>query len=129
MKFLWLYTAILFSFALILIIFAGLTQNNFQKEIDQLDRNSKGLQKNMEAISAENTNLKAEIKTISENLEIAQTENTDLKTYKENSEKIFEAYQHLNKGRTESAVSTIQNIDTDKLTPPQLYLYKIIMEY
>ena len=43
-KFIGIYVAILFSFALILILFAGLTQNNYQKEIDviasELEKNN-----------------------------------------------------------------------------------------
>lgn len=128
-KFLWLYTAILFSFALILIIFAGLTQNNFQKEIEESDKTNKTMLEQMEVLKKENAKLSEELKTISENLELANAENEELKIYKENGEKIFEAYQLLNKGRNESAVSMIQDLDTDLLTPMQLYLYKIIIQY
>ena len=128
-KFLWLYTAILFSFALILIIFAGLTQNNFQKEIEESDKTNKTMLEQIEVLKEENKKLSDELKLVSENLEIAETENSELSVYKENGEKIFEAYQLLNRGRNESAVSTIQDIDTDFLTPMQLYLYKIIIQY
>ncbi len=128
-KFLWLYTAILFSFALILIIFAGLTQNNFQKEIEESDKTNKTMLEQIETLKNENAKLSEELKTISENLELAKTENEELTVYKENGEKIFEAYQLLNKGRNESAVSKIQDLDTDLLTPMQLYLYKIIIQY
>ena len=128
-KFLWLYTAILFSFALILIIFAGLTQNNFQKEIEESDKTNKTMLEQIETLKTENAKLSEELKTISENLELTNTENEELKIYKENGEKIFEAYQLLNKGRNESAVNKIQDIDTELLTPMQLYLYKIIIQY
>lgn len=128
-KFLWLYTAILFSFALILIIFAGLTQNNFQKEIEESDKTNKTILEQIETLKTENAKLSEELKTISENMELTNTENEELKIYKENGEKIFEAYQLLNKGRNESAVNKIQDIDTELLTPMQLYLYKIIIQY
>ncbi len=128
-KFLWLYTAILFSFALILIIFAGLTQNNFQKEIAESDKTNDQLIEQINKLTTENQQLKDELKIISENLELTETENSELTVYKENGEKIFEAYQLLNRGRNESAVNMIQDIDTDFLTPMQLYLYKIIIQY
>lgn len=128
-KFLWLYTAILFSFALILIIFAGLTQNNFQKEIEESDKTNQTMLEQIKVLKEENAKLSNELKTVSEKLEIVETENSELNVYKENSEKIFEAYQLLNKGRNESAVSMIQELDTELLTPMQLYLYKIIIQY
>ena len=128
-KFLWLYTAILFSFALILIIFAGLTQNNFQKEIAESDKENKTMLEQIEMLKNENAKLSEEIKTISENLELVNAENEELKLYKENGEKIFEAYQQLNKGKHNSAVSMVKQLDTEQLTPMQLYLYKIIIQY
>ena len=128
-KFLWLYTAILFSFALILIIFAGLTQNNFQKEIEESDKTNQTMLEQIKVLKEENAKLSNELKTVSEKLEIVETENSELNVYKENSEKIFEAYQLLNKGRNESAVSMIQELDTELLTPMQLYLNKIIIQY
>ena len=128
-KFLWLYTAILFSFALILIIFAGLTQNNFQKEIAENDKENKTMLEQIEVLKTENAKLSEEIKAISEQLELSETEKAELTAYKENSEKIFEAYQLLNKGKHNSAVSMAKELDTEKLTPMQLYLYKIIIQY
>ena len=46
-KFLWIYIAILFSFALILILFAGLTQNNYRKEIEQQQTESAGVKQSL----------------------------------------------------------------------------------
>ena len=128
-KFLWLYTAILFSFALILIIFAGLTQNNFQKEIAENDKENKTMLEQIEVLKAENAKLSDEIKTISEKLELSETEKAELNIYKENGEKIFEAYQQLNKGKHNTAVSMVKELNTEELTPMQLYLYKIIIQY
>lgn len=128
-KFLWLYTAILFSFALILIIFAGLTQNNFQKEIAESDKENKTMLEQIEVLKAENAKLSDEIKSISEKLELSETEKAELNVYKENGEKIFEAYQQLNKGKHNTAVSMVKQLDTEQLTPMQLYLYKIIIQY
>lgn len=128
-KFLWLYTAILFSFALILIIFAGLTQNNFQKEIAESDKANETMLEQIEVLKAENAKLSEEIKAISEKLELSETEKAELNIYKENGEKIFEAYQQLNKGKHNTAVSMVKQLDTEQLTPMQLYLYKIIIQY
>lgn len=128
-KFLWLYTAILFSFALILIIFAGLTQNNFQKEIAESDKENKTMLEQIEVLKAENAKLSDEIKAISEKLELSETEKAELNIYKENGEKIFEAYQQLNKGKHNTAVSMVKELNTEQLTPMQLYLYKIIIQY
>ena len=60
-KFLWIYTGILFSFALILIIFAYLTQNNMYKETNEI---SKGYQSNIEMLTKENENLHSKIKEL-----------------------------------------------------------------
>lgn len=128
-KFLWLYTAILFSFALILIIFAGLTQNNFQKEIAESDKANETMLEQIEVLKTENAKLSEEIKAISEKLELSETEKAELNIYKENGEKIFEAYQQLNKGKHNTAVSMVKQLDTEQLTPMQLYLYKIIIQY
>ena len=49
-KFLWIYTGILFSFALILIVFAYLTQNNMYKETSEI---SKGYQSNIQILTKE----------------------------------------------------------------------------
>ena len=128
-KFLWLYTAILFSFALILIIFAGLTQNNFQKEIAESDKANETMLEQIGVLKTENAKLSEEIKAISEKLELSETEKAELNIYKENGEKIFEAYQQLNKGKHNTAVSMVKQLDTEQLTPMQLYLYKIIIQY
>ena len=60
-KFLWIYTAILFSFALILIIFAYLTQNNISKENEAINKNMSGYKANIESLTKENENLKKKL--------------------------------------------------------------------
>ena len=61
--------------------------------------------------------------------QLSETEKAELNIYKENGEKIFEAYQQLNKGKHNTAVSMVKQLDTEQLTPMQLYLYKIIIQY
>lgn len=81
-NFIWIYVAILFSFALILIVFAGLTQNNYQKEIADHKLAAAGVQNSLTALTKENETTKAENKTLKEQNEKIQTENDLL--YREN---------------------------------------------
>ena len=53
-KFLLIYIAILFSFALVLILFAGLTQNNYAKEL--ADANTTKINALDEAINSQVSN-------------------------------------------------------------------------
>ena len=82
-KFIWIYVAILFSFALILILFAGLTQNNYQKEIEQHQSESAGVRKSLSALSKENEKMKSTINDLQTEAEVLKNDNKILLAEKE----------------------------------------------
>lgn len=137
-KFLWIYIAILFSFALILILFAGLTQNNYQKEIKQQQSESVGIKQNLVTLTDENQKLKDSVKKIkSENTEL-KAENDKLVYEKglivaslgdntEISQKIFDAYIEFLSGNTENAKELIKTMEKSSLTNNQLTIYNTII--
>ncbi len=128
-KYLIMYIAILFSFAVVLILFAGLTQNNYAKELAE----SQGIKQNlveiteqyqtltdsMKVLNEELTAGKAKIKELEENLE-ALTARDDAST------RIMEAYRLFEKGRRAEAREKIAEIDKELLTQEQLYIYNKI---
>ena len=105
-KFLWIYIAILFSFALILILFAGLTRNNLKK-----------VNKELEALKTENFKLTSQkevlVKAIGGNAEITQ--------------KLLDAYVIYSLGDKEAANAKISNLNTALLNQMQLNIYNTII--
>jgi len=133
-KFLWIYTAILFSFALILILFAGLTQNNFQKELDEQATLSKGMEQSVSELTARNQQLSDEVKRLTGELEAtkAQLEETSrLRTEVEDRFRIHEeldarlskALWQRNDGNRSAARKTLDGVDRSTLTESQKYFY------
>jgi len=131
-KFLWIYTAILFSFALILILFAGLTQNNFQKELDEQATLSKGMEQSVSELTARNQQLSDEVKRLTGELEAtkAQLEETSrLRTEVEDRFRIHEeldarlskALWQRNDGNRSAARKTLDGVDRSTLTESQKY--------
>ena len=59
-KFLLIYIAILFSFALVLILFAGLTQNNYAKELAE----SQGIKQNLIEVTEQYQTLTDSMKSV-----------------------------------------------------------------
>ena len=75
-KFLLIYVAILFSFALVLILFAGLTQNNYAKELAE----SQGIKQNLIEVTEQYQTLTDSMKSLNKNLEEA---NIKIETYEQ----------------------------------------------
>ena len=75
-KFLWMYILILFSFALILIVFAGLSKNN-------VDEEQKGLKQDITVLSKKNTELSTQISSLQTNIDELIQENENLKSENE----------------------------------------------
>lgn len=129
-KFLWLYTSILFSVALILILFAGLTQQNYEKELETHETAKVGMQKSVaelsqtnmqllqekEALKKENEQLKADLESASE---LNQTE-----AY----ENLASALREYDLGNRKKARNILKDLNPDELTQPQLYIYNKIMK-
>ncbi|MBC8597178.1 hypothetical protein [Qingrenia yutianensis] len=136
-KFLWIYTAILFSFALILIIFAYLTQNNISKENEAINKNMSGYKANIESLTKENENLKQKLDELNTELadekaknekyyEIEKNDNTEeIATVNETVKKAFDEFA---KGNKKNAKNTVKDIDTAKTGDLQKYIIDKINE-
>lgn len=137
-KFLWIYIAILFSFALILILFAGLTQNNYRKEIEQQQTESAGVKQSLVTLTDENQKMKDEIKSLKTETENLKTENEKLTSEKgimlssigedtETSQKLLDSYFIFSNGDKQTAVKNLEDIDKNSLTSAQLNIYNTII--
>lgn len=137
-KFLWIYIAILFSFALILILFAGLTKNSVQKEIEQQQSESSGVKQSLITLTDENQKLKDELKKVKSDTEGLQNENAKLNMEKEIlissigenkeiSQQLVDAYCLYQNGDIEAALKNLEAIDKNTLTTAQLTIYNTII--
>ena len=137
-KFLLMYIAILFSFALILIVFAGLTQNNYRKEIEQQASESAGVKKSLITLTEENQNLNDSNKKLTQELDTVGKEKATLERDKEVLSKaiggdesvtqiLLNAYSLFAGGDTQSAKDAISQLDRNSLTTAQTYIYNTII--
>ena len=126
-KFLWMYVGILFSFALILILFAGLSQSTSSEQ-------TKGLKSDITELSEVNTQLKGEIAVLNSQIqnltaenEALKIENESLKTEKVNhdtaSQALLNASEAYKKGNKAQGDEIMKTIDPQSLTEAQLYIY------
>ncbi len=126
-KFLWMYVGILFSFALILIIFAGLSQSSDSEQ-------TKGLKNDITALSKTNTELWQTNSALQTQVNTLTTENANLKASNDqlieaaNSEKtIYDALYKASKakdvGEHEKVKEILAPIDPMSLTEAQFYIY------
>lgn len=124
-KFLWMYIAILFSFAIILILFAGLSRNTSNEQ-------QQGMKDNIATLSQKNTELTNKIKELETTLESVNAKSESLISDKEmhdSNEKILgEANICLSQKKYSQCASLIKTIDINALTNSQTYLYYSIIE-
>ncbi|MBQ7900459.1 MAG: hypothetical protein IJ365_00665, partial [Clostridia bacterium] len=121
--------AILFSFALVLILFAGLTQNNYAKELAE----SQGVQKNLVEVTAQYQTLSDSMKVLNKELESAQA---TIEMYEKDiaakanqilvTDTLIKAMELYDNGNVDQAKEKIANISADGLTDTQLYMYNRI---
>ena len=124
-----MYIAILFSFALVLILFAGLTQNNYAKELAE----SKGIKQNLVEVTKQYQTLSDSMNVLSKELESAQTTidmyekdiTAKAKTILLN-EKLMNALVDYEKGNVQQARQSLGNIVPEELNEAQLYIYNKI---
>ena len=137
-KFLWIYIAILFSFALILIVFAGLTQNNYQKEIEQQASESAGVKQSLVTLTDENQKMSDSIKDLTSEVDGLKIENFRLTSQKEIllksiggdaavTQTLLDAYVIFAVGDTEAAANKLTGIDKAQLNQTQLNIYNTII--
>lgn len=128
-KFLLMYVAILFSFALVLILFAGLTQNNYAKEIAE----GQGIKQDLVKVTEQYQTLTDSMKTLNEQLkeadaelELNKNEIESLKNEITTTQTLIEALKQYESGHKEKAKEKIASIDKTTLTQAQLYIYNKI---
>lgn len=129
-KFLLIYIAILFSFALVLILFAGLTQNNYAKQIAE----NQGIKQNLVEITEQYQTLTDSMKVINEELnsskeEIAANEEkiAALEAEANTTNVLLDALKLAENGKKDDAAQKIAQIDKQQLTEQQLYIYNKII--
>ena len=122
-KFLWMYIGILFSFALILIIFAGLSRNS---DIEQKE----GLQVNIAKLSEEKLDLTNKVNSMqvtidSLNQQIAQlTAQND--AFQSNENALIQAKEEAKNGNWSVCNEILDKIDKNTLTESQLVMYETL---
>lgn len=128
-KFLMIYVAILFSFALVLILFAGLTQNNYEKKIAE----SQGMKENLVELTEVNSTLEESIKHLNGELDSTKKQNEEnlqniesLKSSIELTDTLINALKLYESGKKDDARQTVSQIDVQTLTQSQLYIYNKI---
>lgn len=128
-KFLLIYVAILFSFAIVLILFAGLTQNNYAKEIEE----SQGIKQNLVKITEQYQTLTDSMKTINDELQESKLEIenqkqqiTKLTSQTEITNILISALELSDRNQNKQALKKIEQLDKEKLTEEQLYIYNKI---
>lgn len=122
-KFLWIYVGILFSFALILIIFAGLSHNTDEEQ-------RKGLQADVAALSEKNTALQAEntklFKQVDELIANSDACTAKINMYNQVEAVLKEAYDLYRINRDAEAKELISQLDVSALSVSQKTVYDII---
>ncbi|MBE7051335.1 MAG: hypothetical protein E7395_02025 [Ruminococcaceae bacterium] len=123
-KFLWIYVSILFSFALILILFAGVSRN-FDTE------QKEGLKNDIAALSAQNTQLKNENAILNEQIAATVAENEMLKqndAKAANVEAVLtQALALYDEDKKDEAKDALASVDAAALTQSQQYIYNMIV--
>lgn len=130
-KFLWMYTIILFSVALILILFAGMTQQDYEKELASHESAAVGMQKSVTELSQTNTILKDENTALTkkvDELTAAQEELTASVASGEVNTKLVGALYLYEDGKKKDAKELLADLDQSTLTEEQLYIYDKIMK-
>lgn len=136
-KFLWIYTGILFSFALILIVFAYLTQNNISKENEAINKNMSGYKASIENLTKENEDLKSQLEKLNTELSDAKDKNAKYFEIEKNenteeiqsvNETLKKAVDEFAKGNRKNAKNIVKDVDKSKTGDLQTYIIDKINE-
>lgn len=128
-KVLIIYVAVLFSFALVLILFAGLTQNNYAKELAEsqgIKDNLIELTKTNQALTDSVNLLKEELDENKEQMQILNAKIGELTMEKETTERLTEILKIYESGKKAEALEQKAKIHEESLTQTQLYIYNKI---
>lgn len=132
-KFLWMYVGILFSFALILIIFAGLSQNNDAEQTKGLKNDITALSQKNTELSGANANLQTQLNALTEQNAALAAENETLKAAANSEKTIDDALLAASKakdiGEHEKVKEILDPIDPLTLTEAQFYIYNGLVNW
>lgn len=129
-KFLWFYTVILFSVALMLILFAGMTQQDYEKEIETHETAAVGMKKSVTELTEVNAGLRSQVEELQADVEELKASQADYDAVSAsntlNDTLIKALYQFESKDK-DGAEELLGEIDSATLTPEQLAIYDKIM--
>ena len=113
-----------------LILFAGLTQQNYEKELETHETAKAGMQKSVAELSQTNMQLLQEKETLKKENQQLKDELEDASVEKQTQiyETLSSALREYDLGKRKSARSMLADLEPDKLTQPQLYIYNKIMK-
>ncbi|MBE7052848.1 MAG: hypothetical protein E7391_01050 [Ruminococcaceae bacterium] len=131
-KYLWIYTGILFSIALVLILIAWVTQFTTR---DEIESQTTGAKEGLVKVSNENSSLKeqlkekdAQIANLNTEIEKYKTKETEWLSSKGIDETLATAYEKYLNGEKEEAKNMVKSsCDRTKLTKIQQKVYDIII--
>ena len=138
-KFIGIYAAILFSFALILILFAGLTQNKNSEELKEQVSKNKGIQSSLTGLTTENKTLQQSVLDLQTQNQALSLENQNLLNEKEAAivayggdvdvtRKLLEARMQKLAGHAQAAQDILSQLNPEVMSEAQHYLYTTIAE-
>ena len=126
-KFLWFYTIVLFSFALVLVLIAGLTQQNYEEELKTHLTANVGMQQSVSELSRVNTSLQEKVNKYEAQIEEAEAKIEETTKELETLNTLVDALKEYEKGNKSSARKSLADINADELTPNQRYVYNKVM--
>ncbi len=122
-KFLWVYTIMLFTVALILILFAGMTQQTYEKELETHETAAVGMQKSVTELSQTNTALKEENAALVNQVEELTAANEELTKEAETTSALLDALELYEDGEKEEAAKLLEGLDLEALSDRQKTIY------
>ena len=130
-KFWWMYVGILFSFALILIIFAGLSQNNDSEQTKGLKNDITVLSQKNTELSVAKTALETQVNSLTEQNTALVAENETLKAAANSQKTVDDALIAASKakeiGDRNKVKEILDPIDPLTLTEVQFYIYNSLV--
>ena len=121
---LFLYTALIFLVALIMIILSFFGQG----ERESMQQQAKSLTEKATAISEQNYLLTEKVSTLEASVETKDSQINQLTKESENYKNLIKANQLLNDEKFEEAQISINNVDSSLLTDESLILYNQLTE-
>lgn len=134
---LFLYTALIFFVAIIMIIIAFFGQNNLQKNqpiqadtaaTSSITEKAAQLSEDNRILMEQNQTLQNEKKELTENNESLTSQLNDLQKEKENNDKLLQIYNYLYKGSKSKAREILGEIVPEELTETQTTFYNILVK-